>query len=223
MIKGFLDTSMVDWPGKICAVIFLGGCNFRCPFCHNHQLVESPDSPLKSITETVIFTQLRPLQKWLGGICVSGGEPTLFHGLIPLLTRIKEAGFAVKLDTNGSRPAVLRDLLDHELIDMIAMDVKAPLEQKKYDRCCGTRVDLGAIQESIELILGADISHQFRMTVVPDFHSSRDIVEWVGAFPAGTQLKLQNYNPATVLDPERAGKKGFSPEAFTELELMITC
>jgi pyruvate formate lyase activating enzyme len=215
-IKGFLETSFIDWPGRSCAVIFLGGCNFRCPFCHNHPLVLQPGELLSHELETVLL-RLRPLKQWLGGVCVSGGEPTLSPGLPALLARLRAEGFAIKLDTNGSQPEVLATLLDAGLLDMVAMDVKAPLEQELYDRCCGVRVELSRISTSISLIRESGIAHQFRMTVVPELHTAAAVKRWVADLGGGSALKLQNYKAVSVLAPDQAGSRGYSEEEFFEL------
>jgi len=214
-IKGFLETSFIDWPGCSCAVLFLGGCNFRCPFCHNHPLVLAP-TELLSLDLEEILVRLRPLHAWLGGVCVSGGEPTLTPELPELLKRLKTGGFQVKLDTNGSRPKVLAELLSAGLIDQVAMDVKAPLEQPLYNRCCGTTVDLELIRESIDLLKGSRVAHQFRMTVVPGFHSVPEVRRWREQL-GGTNLKLQNYSPHSVLDPALARGRSYSEVEFSDL------
>ncbi|MGV1100645.1 anaerobic ribonucleoside-triphosphate reductase activating protein [Thiovibrio sp. JS02] len=216
-IKGFLETSFIDWPGKLCAILFVGGCNFRCPFCHNHPLVLAPEG-LESIPFTTVLQRLAPRRKWLDGICVSGGEPTLSPGLPQLIAHLKAEGWAIKLDTNGSRPAVLEALLADGLLDMVAMDVKAPLVQEKYDRCAGARVDLGGIRKSIALLRESGVAHEFRMTVAPFLHSEADIHVWsrqVGGENA--RLKLQNFNPKTTLAPHLEKERGFAPEIFSRL------
>lgn len=218
-IKGFLETSFIDWPGRLCAVIFLGGCNFRCPFCHNHALVLEPDT-FDTIGLDQVLQRLEPMRQWLGGVCVSGGEPTLSPALPAMLGAFKNAAFPVKLDTNGTRPQVLEQLLTAGLVDMIAMDVKAPLVQKQYDRCAGTTVDLAAIRRSIELISSSNIEHQFRMTVAPGLHTEEDIAAWSQTL-AGSPLKLQNFNPRSTLNPAFGQQKGFAPDAFAALQHLV--
>jgi pyruvate formate lyase activating enzyme len=216
-IKGFLETSFIDWPGRSCAVLFLGGCNFRCPFCHNHPLVLEPGE-LPALDLEEILACLRSLRSWLGGICVSGGEPTLSAELPELLNRLKQEGFPVKLDTNGSRPDVLAGLLAADLLDMVAMDVKAPLEQELYDKCCGVPVDLARIRESIELLKGSSATtHQFRMTVVPGFHDQAGVRRWRQDLGGDGNFKLQNYSPHSVLAVAQAGPRRFSEEEFSIL------
>jgi pyruvate formate lyase activating enzyme len=215
-IKGFLETSFIDWPGRSCAVLFLGGCNFRCPFCHNHQLVLQPGELVSHDLEEILV-RLRPLRNWLGGICISGGEPTLSPELPELVARLRAEGFAVKLDSNGSHPEVLAALLAAGLLEMVAMDIKAPLEQELYDRCCGVRVDLARIGASIELLRASGIAHQFRMTVVPGLHGVAEVERWVAGQDGRSALKLQNYNPRSALAPALAGARGFTEEEFSEL------
>lgn len=215
-IKGFIETSFVDWPGRTCAVLFLGGCNFRCPFCHNHPLVLNP-AALVSFPLAEIIPQLRPLQKWLGGVCISGGEPTLDPDLPKLVELLAREGFPVKLDTNGSRPEILAELLNQGHLAMIAMDVKTILDQEKYDRCAGTRVDLDRIRKSIDLIRQSGVAHEFRMTILPRYHTREDILAWAAALGNNASLKLQNFNPRAAMFPDLAGDRGFAPDIFTDL------
>jgi pyruvate formate lyase activating enzyme len=221
-IKGFLETSFVDWPGRVCGVVFLAGCNFRCPFCHNHPLVLQPDT-LTSIPWATVLEKLTRHTKWLGGICISGGEPTLNHELPSALRTLKKSGWAVKLDTNGSQPQVLRQLLTEGLLDMISMDVKAPLEEKKYSRCAGVPVKLEVIKQSITLIKQCGIDHEFRMTVLPFLHSGTDILDWRRDldYAPNSPLKLQNFNPRSTLDSALEMEKPYSYDAFTELQRVV--
>jgi len=219
-VKGFIETSFVDWAGRTCAVLFLAGCNFRCSFCHNHPLVlnfqELVFFPLDEI-----IARLEPLKKWLGGVCVSGGEPTLDKDLPLILERLQREGYKLKIDTNGSRPDVLAELIEKGMLDMISMDVKAPLVQEKYDRCCGVRVDLANIRKSIKLIRESGLQYEFRMTVLPRYHSREDITEWVSCLGSGAVLKLQNFNPRETMYPGLAGERGFTPEEFEELTTIV--
>lgn len=143
-------------------------------------------------------------------------------GLPKLLSLLKEDGWAVKLDTNGTHPQVLAKLIANKLIDMISMDVKAPLAQEKYNRCAGTKVDLSKIKASIDLLQQSGIEHEFRMTVLPLFHSEEDIVEWAMMLKPLSNLKLQNFNPNTTLDQELAKEKSFPPEIFTQLQSLTS-
>jgi pyruvate formate lyase activating enzyme len=220
-IKAVLETSFLDWRGRVCAVLFLGGCNFRCPFCHNHSLVLAP-AGYETIPIEAVALQLAPYRKWLGGICITGGEPTLDPNLAGMIRFLKYCGWAVKLDTNGSRPEVLSRLLAEGLLDAVAMDVKAPLEPDKYARCAGVPVDLNRIRTSIRLLGESGIEHEFRMTVVPTFHAEEDVAAWAAALGSGSaRLRLQNFNPRTTMDPELSSKTGFGPEDFAKLCALV--
>jgi pyruvate formate lyase activating enzyme len=203
-------------------MIFVGGCNFRCPFCHNHPLVLAPEE-MDNISFEEIQTRLTTRKKWLDGVCISGGEPTISPGLPAMIARLKAEGWAIKLDTNGSRPEVLAALLKENLLDMVAMDVKAPLVQEKYEACTGCHVDLEKIRESIELLKASDIDHQFRMTVLPKLHSEEDISTWVNQLAGqDSRLKIQNFNPKTTMDSLYENEKGFAPEIFTNLAALTS-
>lgn len=219
-VKGFLETSFIDWKGKVCSVLFLGGCNFRCPFCHNHPLVLSPGKQ-KAFNFHEILDFLEQKRQWLGGVCVSGGEPSLDPKLPSMLQCLKSRGWQVKLDTNGTRPEILATLLREDLVDMVAMDVKAPLVQHKYDRCAGVQADLKNIRRSISLIQESGKDHEFRMTVVPAFHGKEDVKEWISHFGGRSRLTLQNFNPGSSLDPGLAEKAGFPLHEFEELKKLI--
>lgn len=223
-IKGVVETSFLDWPGRVCAVIFLGGCNLRCPFCHNRSLVLEPET-LETYGLDEVLARLAPLRKWLGGICISGGEPTLDPGLPDLVRRLKKDNWPVKLDTNGTRPQVLANLLADGLLDMVAMDVKAPLEELKYSRCAGRPVDLEQIRASIGLLKESGIDHEFRMTIVPDLHSEGDVADWAGFLKnnGSSRLKLQNFSPRSTMNSDFSQKKSFAPEKFEKMQQMISC
>lgn len=221
-IKGFLETSFIDWPGKLCAILFVGGCNFRCPFCHNHPLVLAPEG-METIPFEEIMDRLAARKNWLAGVCISGGEPTLSPGLPRMIARLKAEGWAIKLDTNGTRPEVLAQLLGNNLLDMVAMDVKAPLVQDKYERCAGGPVDLGAIRSSIDLLSHSGIPHEFRMTIAPGLHTEEDIAAWIKQFDRSrSRLTLQNFNPKSTLDIRYEKEQGFAPEIFSHFTAMLT-
>ena len=199
-IKGFLETSFVDWPGKICSVIFLPHCNFRCPYCHNHRLVLHPEQ-LASVPLGDILARLSGLRDWIDGICVTGGEPTRHPRLPHLIRKIKEHGFQVKLDTNGSNPQMLEHVMESGAVDFVSMDVKAPLDPFSYRRAVGRTVDLTLILSSIELLKKGKVEHEFRMTVVPGVHTEEDILLLGRQLRAGRRVSLQNFNPENPLDP----------------------
>lgn len=175
-IKGFLDVSLVDWDGKLTSVIYLPNCNFRCPFCHNTNLVLEPEQ-LETIPIENIKEQLKKQKGWIDGVCITGGEPTLQNDLPELCTRLKEMGFLVKLDTNGTNPTLLKELFDQRLVDYVALDIKAPLTPEKYSVATGVKAEetLEQVKESIKLLLDSSMDYEFRTTVVPDLHNKDDI------------------------------------------------
>ncbi|MBS3920760.1 MAG: anaerobic ribonucleoside-triphosphate reductase activating protein [Deltaproteobacteria bacterium] len=219
-IKGFLETSFLDWPGKISSVFFLPGCNFRCPYCHNHPLVFEPGQ-FASISLKEVLRRLDALKDWIDGVCLTGGEPTL-HADLPLLIRqIKERGFPVKLDTNGSNPEMLEKLIDKREVDFIAMDVKAPLDPFSYRRSAGCSIDLALISKSIEMLKQGKVEYQFRMTVVPPLHSEKEIRTLGQQLKAGRRMTLQNFNPENPLDPSLRNTLPYDPKLLKEMEKRV--
>jgi len=216
-IKGFLETSFVDWPGKLCSVLFLPYCNFRCPYCHNHPLVCYPEQ-YPSIPFEDILSRLCSFKDWIDGVCFTGGEPTL-HGDLPSLIReIKRSGFLIKLDTNGSNPKMLETLIEAGEIDSVSMDVKAPLDPFSYRRSTGVSIDLNLVLRSIEILKRGKVEYQFRMTVVPGLHREEDIKKLGDQLRAGRRLVLQNFNPENPLDPLLKKTSPYDPEALKEME-----
>ena len=198
LIKGFIETSFVDWPGKVCSVIFLPYCNLRCPYCHNHNLVLNPEN-----LESYNFDIKRIDSDWIDGICVSGGEPTLHKSLPVLLSEIKSNGFEVKLDTNGTKPEVIKYLIENNLVDYIAMDVKAPLDEVLYKRCSGVSVSVDSIRRSIKIIASSGIPHMFRCTVTPSLLTEQDIYRLAYTIKnicPSSFLHIQNFNKVNSLD-----------------------
>lgn len=198
-IKGFLEVSFLDWPGKLCSVLFVPRCNFRCVYCHNHPLVLHPDRYV-SIPLDEILERIRSFRGWIDGVCVTGGEPTLHPDLPELVQRIKRQGFLVKLDTNGTNPEMLERLTEGRLIDAVSMDVKAPLDEFHYRKVSGVRVDLDRILRSIDLLKRGDVDYQFRITVVPGLHGEDEIRAIGRELKAGPRVILQNFNPENPLD-----------------------
>ena len=202
-IKGFIETSFVDWPGKIASIVFLSSCNFRCPYCHNCDLVLHPDQ-FPSFPTDHIVKQLRHFRKWIDGVCITGGEPTLLPNLTELIKTLRNEKMLIKVDTNGSRPEVIERLIGGGLADCISMDVKAPLEDEIYSRCAGVPVNLAAIKESVALLLKNRIPYQFRTTVAPTLLTRDNLVQLAHDLKGCTGLKLQNFSPVNTLDPEYA-------------------
>jgi pyruvate formate lyase activating enzyme len=216
-IKGFLETSFLDWPGKISAVLFLPGCNFRCPYCHNHPLIFQPEQ-FATISLREILQRLQSFRGWIDGVCITGGEPTLHPDLPLLIHEIRERGFRVKLDTNGSHPELLEKLIEAEAVDFVSMDVKAPLDHISYRRSTGCLIDLSPITQSIEILKWERVEYQFRMTVVPPFHNEEEIQRLARQLKAGKRFVLQNFNPENPLDPSLKNTIPYDPKLLKEME-----
>jgi len=197
-IGGLNKFSLSDYPGKAAAVIFTQGCNFRCPWCHNGSLMSSsvPDSSL--IPEEKVFNFLKYRSSQLDSVVISGGEPTIQPDLPDFVCQVKKMVFPVKLDTNGSRPEVLRQLLEERLIDFIAMDIKAPLDI--YDRLTGIHTPINQIKESIELIANSGVKHEFRTTVVKPLLSPQDLLSICKLIPSTSTHHLQEFCPEHAFD-----------------------
>lgn len=172
LIAGLNKTTLLDYPGRVAATIFTGGCNFRCPFCHNAGLVLTPSSA-EIYSEEDVFSFLQKRKNVLGGVCITGGEPTLQEDLAEFISRIKNLGYAVKLDTNGYKPEVLRTLIGEGLLDYVAMDIKNC--EEKYGLTAGVGIKLELVRESVEILKNSGIDYEFRTTVVKEFHSREDI------------------------------------------------
>lgn len=179
-INGFQKTTLLDYPGHLACTIFLGSCNYRCPFCHNASLVLHPDQA-PDISESTIFETLNTRKNVLEGVCITGGEPTLYQDLPEFISKIKALGYDVKLDTNGSNPKMLKALLQKKLIDYVAMDIKNSKE--KYALTAGVNsVDIDSISTSISLLLNGTIPYEFRTTIVSNYHTVNDLTsigEWI--------------------------------------------
>lgn len=192
ILGGLQKLTLIDYPGKIAATVFTVGCNFRCPFCHNPELViVSAELERGSLSEDDFFEFLKKRKGKLEGVCVTGGEPTIQAGLLVFLRKIKELGFLVKLDSNGTNPAVLEKAFSQKLVDFVAMDIKNCLEN--YKKTCGANVDLEKISASVELIRNSKIPYEFRTTVVPGIHTVKDF-ELIGKWLDGIDnFAIQKY------------------------------
>jgi pyruvate formate lyase activating enzyme len=185
IIGGLQKLTLIDYPGHIAATVFTVGCNFRCPFCHNPELVMSNvKCQMSNVLEDDFFKLLSERRGKLEGICITGGEPTLQSDLVDFIQKIKELGFKVKLDTNGARPDVLRLLYAQKLLDYVAMDIKSSLEN--YARTANTKIDLERIKLSVDLIRNSGIDYEFRTTVVPGLHKNDDF-EKIGKWLTGAK------------------------------------
>jgi len=202
-IKGFVDISLVDWDGKVSSVVFLPNCNLRCPFCQNAKLVLHPEK-LPTISFEEIEEKLRKMKKWIDGVVITGGEPTLHPDLPVFCKKLKDLGFKVKLDTNGTNPNVLRNLIEEKLIDYVALDVKASLKGNFYSEAAGIKTEklLDKIIESINLLRNMEVDYEFRTTVVPSIHTKKSIEEICKALKGCKKYVIQNFRPGETIDPK---------------------
>ena len=199
-IGGFQKLTLVDFPGKVAAIVFVQGCNFRCGYCHNPELV-LPQSFQEPLLPEMVLDYLKNRRGKLEGIVITGGEPTLQKGLVDFIAQIKKMGFAVKLDTNGSHPEVLLSLFESNLIDYIAMDVKSSLA--KYSQVVGTPCETAKIVESIDLIIKSGIPYQLRTTLVKEFCSKEDLCDMQFLVKEADHYLLQPFTPSRkIIDPQ---------------------
>jgi len=221
LIGGFQKLTLIDYPGKIATTVFTVGCNFRCPFCHNPELVMGALSPSANFTEEEFFLFLDHRKEKLEGVCITGGEPTIQPDLIDFALKIKDKGFLVKLDTNGSRPDILKKMIDERMVDYIAMDIKnAP---KKYAFTSRVKnLDIERIKLSADLIRNSHLEYEFRTTVVPGMHKPEDFHE-IGKWLKGSRrYYLQRFRNTGVLDrkfAEKTASQKIDLEAIKDLML----
>ncbi len=211
-IKGFVGVSLSDWDGKVSSVIFLPRCNLRCPFCYNQSLVLHPENR-PTIAVGQIESYLETNQMWIDGVVITGGEPTLHEDLRLLCERIKKIGLEVKVDTNGTNPAIISSLIRKQVVDYVALDVKAQLIEEKYSEACGVDAKsfLGKIRETIQILLDGSVGYEFRTTVVPTLHQMEDIEKICQAIKGCKKYALQNFkSEVETLNPEYQNLKPFS-------------
>ncbi len=205
MIAGLQKMTLLDFPGKVACTVFLQGCNFRCPFCHNSPLLGKGEQP--PISEEELLGFLRKRQGILDGVCITGGEPTLSPELESLLSQIKALGFAVKLDTNGSHPEILKRLVADGLVDYVAMDIKnCPARYRETAGCAG--LDISKIEESMTFLMEGSVDYEFRTTVVQEFHTAEDIrsiVQWFGKLCPDREVKKYFLQPFVENDNVLSG------------------
>jgi pyruvate formate lyase activating enzyme len=221
-IKGFIETSLIDWDGCISAVVFLGRCNFACPFCHDHEILRGggPAVPLEIVEENLVS-----MKGWVDGVVVSGGEPTSNAGLADLLETLKALGLKVKLDTNGSKPNLLSELVAEGLVDYVAMDIKTGLSAepidsigaRRYDLAAGRSVDIDAIEESVEFLLGDAVDYEFRTTVVPTIVGRSDVTNVARRIAGAQRYFLQPFEPSHARSPLLRKVHPYAPTEMNEM------
>lgn len=219
---GFIKQSLVDYPGQITSVLFTRGCNLRCPFCHNPDLLIKPKNYVPATDIEAVLKFLEERQGFIDAVVISGGEPTLNSELSDDIKRIKALGYLVKLDSNGTNSSMLEALIRDGLLDYVAMDIKAPVEYKRYEQACGklTSADFFQIRNSINLLNHlSDVQVEFRTTVVPLLHSPQDIEDIARYIEGADRYTLQQFNPRVTLDPAYGEVVPFSKD---EMEDMAT-
>lgn len=218
---GILKQSLVDYPGKIAAVLFTRGCNFWCPFCHNGHLLLKPGKAGPddaSLEQVLAFLQER--RGFLDAAVISGGEPCLNQNLPDVLAQIRDIGYMTKLDTNGSRTPILTQLITSFLIDYAAMDIKTVIDYEKYREACGGRLsseDFFNVKGSINLLINAEVESEFRTTVIPTLHKPQDIIEIARYIKGAKKYSLQQFNPQNALDSRYRQVKPYSRRELQEI------
>ncbi len=223
IFKGWRKTSIIEYPGKIATVLFVGGCNFRCPFCYNDNLVtrsrEMPDIPQQSVLD-----YLRENTRLYQAVVVTGGEPTRYEELPGFLSRVKDMGFCTGLETNGTNPGMLKSLSNAGTLDYIGMDIKASLVFDKYARASGVEDEglFKKILESVELLPALpSTDYEFRMTLVPGLHEREDILELGKQLEGAKHFVLQQFIPKSTLDKSFEKRKPFPPGFIREMEGLL--
>lgn len=212
---GWQKFSLIDFPGRASAILFTQGCPFRCPFCHNPELINPTQGMFTPVTEKEILDFLSTRQNKLDGVVITGGEPTLQKDLPEFVAKIKSLGFAIKLDTNGSNPEMVSKLFDNGYLDYVAMDYKAPLE--KYQTHSGSMIDVLKIKKSVDLIRQSGIDYEFRTTVVKELLDFDDILKIAEELKGAKRFVLQKFLPGRTLDPLFAEMTTYTDEEFEKI------
>ena len=219
MIAGYKDISLIDYPGLIAPVVFVGGCNFRCPFCHNADLVLNPAENEEFSIDNVL-NRIENSKALAGGVVITGGEPTLWQGLEGFIHQIRNMNLKVKLDTNGSQPDTLEHLITQGLLDYVAMDIKTSLP--RYPEASGIEINTLSIQKSIEVLINSGIPREFRTTCVPSLVSQEDVFSICQMLGQGEKYTLQYFQPVNTIDPAYSQIKPYPPEEMEKLLSIVT-
>lgn len=216
MIFGGLEKcTLIDYPGKVACMVYTIGCNFRCPYCHNPELVD--ETVTVKITEKEILAFLEDRKRMIDAVVITGGEPTM-HGeaLLRFMKKVKAMGFLVKLDSNGTNPEILKKALNQKLVDYIAMDIKSPLS--KYSQTVARPVDASAIRKSISIIMKSKVDYEFRTTVIKAQLAPEDFDEIGQEIRGAKKYFLQKFVPSKLLNPQFLRKATYSNEEFILLQ-----
>jgi len=207
-IGGFQPLTLSDYPGRVAAIVFTQGCNFRCPFCHNGSLLPLDVPADAMLEEATVLETLKSRRTFLDGVVISGGEPTIQPDLVAFIDSIKQLGLLVKLDTNGTHPDVVRDLLAGRLLDYVAMDIKAP--PVKYAQLTGVDTPIERIEETVRLLIAGDTPCEFRTTFVPGLLTTEDLETIRASLPDETTYTVQPFVPGNALDASLRSQKDHS-------------
>jgi len=220
-IGGLQKLTLIDYPGRLAATVFLIGCDFRCPWCYSSELI-LPKKIKKQpkISQKEFFKFLKERKKLLDGLVLCGGEPTINKKLPNFIKKIKKLGYLVKLDTNGSNPKMLKKLIKGKLIDYVAMDIKLPKE--RYPEIFGKRVKIEDIEESIKILKEGKSDYEFRTTVVPTIHTKEDILKIAKWIRGAKRYYLQNFRPEKTVDPSFEKIKPYPQEYLLEIQKAIS-
>ncbi|MFQ5956273.1 MAG: anaerobic ribonucleoside-triphosphate reductase activating protein [Candidatus Brocadiales bacterium] len=210
-IKGFIENSLIEWEGMISSIIFLSSCNFRCSYCHSPDLV-NPSEDIEAIPLETVKSYLKKNRAWVDGVVVSGGEPTLHSGLKELLRELKALGFKIKLDTNGTNPVLLEELIRDGLLDCVAMDIKAPLRDKNYQEAAGGPCNVQDLRRSVKVIIESGLEHEFRTTVCPSFLGEEEIKDIAHTLRGAKRYVLQSFRPSNCLDSSMLEVTPYRPD-----------
>jgi len=216
LIQGFQNFSTLDFPDELACIVFTGGCNFRCHYCHNPEMI-SPAPETQWFDPQAILDFLKTRQGKLDGVVITGGEPTLHADLPDFIKKIRKLGFKVKLDTNGTNPKLLAELYAEKLLDYVAMDLKHPLA--RYAEITGF-ADSAPIAQSVASIMRSGVPYEFRSTILPRTHTAREIRAMGKAIKGAEKWYLQNFRPGKTLDPAFADERSFTaPELLALREV----
>lgn len=215
-LAGLVKTSLIDYPGRLSAVVFTQGCNFRCGFCHNPDLI--PTVGDNGTSEIEFFEFLETRRNILEGVVITGGEPTIQPDLMQFISRIRDHRLQIKLDTNGSNPETLKRLIETKLLDYIAMDIKGIFG--KYNQICRFG-DTAKIKESIGIIMDSGVPYEFRATVLPEFHEMTDFEELGKAIEGASRFAVQGFRPDITFDKTLSGAKPFTQPELEEIAAVM--
>lgn len=215
LIAGLQKLTLLDYPGKIACIVFTQGCNFACGYCHNPEMIPVIQELPSGISEKTFFSFLESRGNLLDGVVISGGEPTLQKDLLPFIKQVRELGFLVKLDTNGSNPDMLAEILKKRLADYIAMDLKTTLP--KYKDLVKNEV-AKKIAESVRVLMKSSIDYEFRSTIFPSCHSEKDLREMGQLIRGAKHWYLQNFRPLKTLHPSFQKHSSFTSDELLHLK-----